>query len=104
MTGPSFPRLTSRDLDGREVMLPAGLPGEWNVIVVAFRRQQQELADSWMLSHQELRQLGQAPDGKRQAMAGRPGLGDLLDLPPLRQRELRRVAAFVPRIQRIEPV
>ena len=48
MTGPSFPRLTARDLDGREVMLPAGLPGEWNVVVVAFRRQQQELADSWV--------------------------------------------------------
>jgi len=29
-------------------MLPAGLPGEWNVVVVAFRRQQQELVDSWV--------------------------------------------------------
>jgi hypothetical protein len=48
MTGPSFPRLAARDLDGREVMLPAGLPGEWNVVVIAFRRQQQELVDSWV--------------------------------------------------------
>ncbi len=48
MAGPSFPRLTARDLDGREVTLPAGLPGEWNVIIVAFRRQQQEQADSWV--------------------------------------------------------
>jgi hypothetical protein len=48
MTGPSFPRLTARDLDGHEVMLPAGLPGEWNVVIVAFRRQQQELVDSWV--------------------------------------------------------
>jgi hypothetical protein len=48
MTGPSFPRLIARDLDGREVMLPAGLPGDWNVVIVAFRRQQQELVDSWV--------------------------------------------------------
>jgi hypothetical protein len=37
-------------------------------------------------------------------MLGGLGLGDLLDLPPLRQRELRRAAAFVSRIRRIEPV
>ncbi len=48
MRGPSFPRLAARDLDGREVMLPAGLPGEWNVVIIAFRRQQQELVDSWV--------------------------------------------------------
>ena len=48
MTGISFPRLAARDLDGRDVMLPAGLPGEWNVVVIAFRREQQELADSWV--------------------------------------------------------
>ena len=46
--GISFPRLETRDLDGREVTLPAGLPGEWNVVIVAFRRQQQELVDSWV--------------------------------------------------------
>ena len=33
-----------------------------------------------------------------------PSLGDLLDLPPLRQRELRRMAALVIRVQRAEPV
>ncbi len=48
MAGAWFPRLTARDLDGREVALPAGLPGEWNVVIVAFRREQQELADSWV--------------------------------------------------------
>jgi hypothetical protein len=56
------------------------------------------------LSHQELRQLGQAPGGKRQVVVGRPGLGDLLDLPALRQRELRRVPAPVPGAQRAEPI
>ena len=48
MTGVWFPRLAARDLDGREVVLPAGLPGEWNIVIVAFRREQQELADSWV--------------------------------------------------------
>src|SRR5262249_61138968 len=42
------------------------------------------------LSDQEVGQLGQAPDGKRQAMISWMGLGDLFDLPPLPQRELRR--------------
>ena len=48
MAGISFPRLRARDLDGREVTLPAGLPGEWNVVIVAFRRQQQSLVNSWV--------------------------------------------------------
>jgi hypothetical protein len=56
------------------------------------------------LSHQELRQLGQAPGRKRQVMLARPGLGDLLDLPALRKGELRRAAAPVLRVQRAEPV
>ena len=46
MTGVWFPRLAARDLDGCEVALPAGLPGEWNVVIVAFRREQQDLVDS----------------------------------------------------------
>jgi hypothetical protein len=48
MTGAWFPRLAAHDLDGHEVMLPAGLPGEWTVVILAFRRQQQELVDSWV--------------------------------------------------------
>jgi hypothetical protein len=48
MTGVWFPRLAARDLDGREVALPAGLPGEWTVVIVAFRREQQDLVDSWV--------------------------------------------------------
>jgi hypothetical protein len=47
------------------------------------------------LGDQELAQLGQAPSGKRQAVFGRAGPGDLLDLPPLGQRELRRPPALV---------
>ena len=56
------------------------------------------------LSDQELRQLRQAPGGKRQVMLDRPRPGDLLDLPPLRQRELGCPPAPVPRVQRGEPV
>jgi hypothetical protein len=44
----SFPQLAARDLGGREVALPAGLPGERNVVLIAFRRDQQRLADSWV--------------------------------------------------------
>lgn len=36
--------------------------------------------------------------------SGGVGRSDLLDLPPLRQRERRRPAALVPRVQRGEPV
>lgn len=48
MVGVSFPGLTARDLSGREVALPSGLPGERNVVLVAFRRDQQGLVDSWV--------------------------------------------------------
>jgi hypothetical protein len=53
-----------------------------------------------LLGHRELSQLGRAPDGKRQVMLRRPGPGDLLDLTPLRRRELRRAATAVLRVQR----
>ncbi len=44
----TFPRLMARDLTGRELSLPAALPGELTVVVVAFRRGQQRLVDSWL--------------------------------------------------------
>lgn len=44
----SFPQLAARDLGGRDVALPAGLPGERNVVLIAFRRDQQQLVDSWV--------------------------------------------------------
>lgn len=48
ITGVWFPRLAARDLDGREVALPAGLPGEWTVVIMAFRREHQDSVDSWV--------------------------------------------------------
>jgi len=49
MNGVSFPQLAARDLGGRDVALSAGLPGERNVILIAFRRDQQQPVDSWVL-------------------------------------------------------
>jgi len=43
-----FPRLEARDLQGRAVELPEGIEGERNVVIVAFRRDQQSLVDSWL--------------------------------------------------------
>ncbi len=60
MTERSFPRIKARDLDGREVMLPTGLAGEWNVVIIAFRRQQQAMVDSWV---PWLRDLAEATPG-----------------------------------------
>jgi hypothetical protein len=48
MNGVSFPQLAAHDLGGREVALPAGPPGERNVVLIALRRDQQQLADSWV--------------------------------------------------------
>jgi hypothetical protein len=44
----SFPPLSARDLDGREVALPAGFAGERNVVLVAFQRAHQRLVDTWV--------------------------------------------------------
>jgi hypothetical protein len=43
------------------------------------------------LGDQEIGELGQAPPGERQPVLSRRGLGELLDLPPLAQRELRQM-------------
>jgi hypothetical protein len=50
------------------------------------------------LDDQELGQLRQASGGKRQVVVAGPDFGDLLDLPPLDQGELRLAAALIPRI------
>jgi hypothetical protein len=43
------------------------------------------------LGDQEIGELGQALPGERQPVLSRRGLGELLDLPPLAQRELRQM-------------
>jgi len=94
----------------RVVRVGGGFPGGFQPLKGdAFRTEQRPQAlmgdvVDHPLGHQELAQLVQAPGGKRQAMFGWPGLGDLLDLPALGEGELRRPAALVPGVKRAEPV
>ena len=43
-----FPSLTSKDLAGNSVDLPAGFPAERTILLVAFEREQQHDIDSWV--------------------------------------------------------
>jgi hypothetical protein len=49
-----FPVVQGRTLNGRHVTLPYDLEGDLNVVVVAFKRRQQEDVDSWMPRLREL--------------------------------------------------
>lgn len=42
-----FPALTGRDLEGKEVIIPRDLPGEAQLLMVAFQRRHQLQVDSW---------------------------------------------------------
>src|SRR5680860_90873 len=42
-----FPRLEARDLEGRALALPDAFAGELNLVIVAFRRDQQAMVDTW---------------------------------------------------------
>ena len=59
MSAATFPQLTARDLEGHEVALPGGLPTELTVVLVAFRREQQRLVDSWVPRLEDL--IGRFP-------------------------------------------
>ena len=57
-----FPQLDARDLEGRHRSLPDDFEGSSNLVVVAFRREQQAMVDSWVAwfegisaAHPELR-------------------------------------------------
>lgn len=43
-----FPPVTGRNLEGRELRLPAEFAGERNVVIVAFRQRQQRDVNSWI--------------------------------------------------------
>jgi hypothetical protein len=43
-----FPDLSAHKPDGKQVRLPDGLAGEYNVVVVAFQMRQQVEVESWM--------------------------------------------------------
>ena len=44
---PHFPQVTGRNLMGRTLDLPIGLDGDVNVVLVAFKRHQQDDVDTW---------------------------------------------------------
>jgi len=50
-SGDRFPVLAARDLERTDRTLPDDLSGTWNLVVVAFRRQHQQLVDQWVAWH-----------------------------------------------------
>ncbi len=44
----AFPRVEGRNLEGRTFNLPADFAGERNVVLIAFKREQQADVDAWM--------------------------------------------------------
>ena len=49
-----FPCLSARDLEGRAVSLPDDLGGEHSLVIVAFRREQQPIVDSWIAWYESI--------------------------------------------------
>jgi hypothetical protein len=49
-----FPTVTARNLAGRQVTLPAELPGELRILLIAFQRRHQDLISSWTPFLEEL--------------------------------------------------
>ena len=43
-----FPELVASNLEGREYRLPYDLEGTLNILILAFRREQQNLIDEWI--------------------------------------------------------
>jgi hypothetical protein len=43
-----FPEIEARSLEGNPLTLPYAFTGEQNVVLVAFRRNHQQLVDSWL--------------------------------------------------------
>jgi hypothetical protein len=55
-----FPHVEGTNLEGRRFSLPADFEAEFNVVIVAFRREQQADVDSWLpfLAEQKVRERG----------------------------------------------
>jgi hypothetical protein len=49
-----FPAVTARNLLRRQVSLPDGFEGEWNVLLIAFQQWQQSVIDTWLPFVQQL--------------------------------------------------
>lgn len=50
-----FPTVSGRSLEGRELVFPRDLPGDRNVVLIAFERRHQREVDSWMPALARLR-------------------------------------------------
>jgi len=50
-----FPKVEGSNLEGRRFSLPADFEAEYNVVLVAFRREQQADVDSWLPSLEALK-------------------------------------------------
>jgi hypothetical protein len=44
----SFPTIAASNLEGKKVILPQDLEGTLNVVIIAFKREQQLLVDTWI--------------------------------------------------------
>lgn len=55
-----FPRVEGSNLEGRRFLLPTGFEAELNVVIIAFRREQQADVDTWLpfLAEQKVRERG----------------------------------------------
>jgi hypothetical protein len=52
--GERFPTLAAQDLERTRRSLPEAFSGKWNLVVLAFRRQQQSQVDQWVRWHETL--------------------------------------------------
>jgi len=52
----TFPTLTTKNLSGTQVTLPAGFSGQKNLVLIAFEREQQKDVDTWLKVLPQLQQ------------------------------------------------
>jgi len=51
-----FPQVTAANLEQRNYRLPEGFEGKLNILVIAYKREQQELVDSWFPAFRRIEQ------------------------------------------------
>jgi hypothetical protein len=48
MTSNQFPKISARNLEGRDVTVPDDLTGSANLVILAFEREHQQPAETWL--------------------------------------------------------